>query len=544
MAVITVLVTCLPLAGPARSGSVTDKVFVQCAVVQGNGYNWASTLGWLAAQVELVALRARAFEASEPARRAAIDLSCFVGSSSGGFVAAVMDNLLSNGRVRDGAAVPDGRLLNGEEALEVSRALLFLAMSSNFDGEKPALFFDGIGARLGLLDRASNATGRRWWRPGASAPANIRTFDRWVHGAQLYQPGWFASMEDTAGVEMPLLAERPLVNGVDTSDPANDAMRRLARAARKVLDAGLEGSAFQDGPVGDGFCITAYALPMEGLARPFGYEALKLVFACNPWTGADLARSDALRSWLAPDLEMTGRILLAEQADWKAMSNVSVREPKLVTQLSGEMASHNGLEALSAFDGHGFTSVDRDADYLMFGGVAGPRMEAWAAAAILANKMGSLWSDGIEADGRIAIFGRTENRNDPGASFAQRVMVEYFTDGRRSGDDTGASRLLERYYAWQDEFCAVADTLEPIAATAFYRIEWNLDELPAAAKSRSQELAAKGYNLAKVQTSPDSLPDLPESFFSRYLFDPNDTEAFVRMPPQGGMACRLGERGL
>ena len=121
MAVITVLVTCLPLAGPARSGSVTDKVFVQCAVVQGNGYNWASTLGWLAAQVELVALRARAFEASEPARRAAIDLSCFVGSSSGGFVAAVMDNLLSNGSVRDGAAVPDGRLLNGEEALEVSR---------------------------------------------------------------------------------------------------------------------------------------------------------------------------------------------------------------------------------------------------------------------------------------------------------------------------------------------------------------------------------------------------------------------------------------
>ncbi|NDR55882.1 hypothetical protein [Aliiruegeria sabulilitoris] len=532
------------IGGALSASESPDKVFVQCGVVQGNGYNWASTMGWLSAQVELAALRAQAFEDISPGKRAAIDLSCFVGSSSGGFITAVLDHLLSNERIRGDGKPPDDRRLNVKDARELSRALLFLALSSNFDAEKRRLFVEGIGSRLALEDRSSNATGRRWWRPSASAPENIEIFWQWVLGAQAYAPDWFDEMERDAGLKMPVLATRPRTLSQEESASAKDGMRRLAKAARKVLDERLREKAYEPKTVGDGICITSFALPMEDLARPFDYEALQLVFVCNRKTRSVLADSETLRLWLTPERQMTKRIRLAEQEEWPVLANVSVREPNLMTQLSGKMESHNGLKNLGAFDGSGSAPSHPDAEYLMFGGFAGPRMEAWSAATILLDRMRIARSEGIDADGRIAVFGRIENRDDPGASFAQNVMVEYFTQSHRSDNSREAMRLLERYYAWQDEFCEIDEGFGKEVSNDFYRFEWNLGHLPAAVLERSHELAATGYNLVKLQTKAEKYPEVQGAFWSAFLFDPNDAEGLVQEPPEGGMTCRLQERGL
>lgn len=530
--------------GTLFASEAPDRVFVQCGVVQGNGYNWASTMGWLSAQVELAALRAQAFEDTSPGKRAAIDLSCFIGSSSGGFITAILDHLLSNERVRGENKLPDDRRLNVKEAREVSRALLFLALSSNFDAEKRRLFVEGIGSRLALEDRSSNATGRRWWRPSASAPENIEIFWHWVRGAHAYAPDWFDEMEREAGLKIPVLATRPQTLSQEASASAKDAMHRMAKAARKVLDERLRETAYEPKAVGDGICITSFALPVQGLARPFDYEALQLVFVCNPKTSSAMSESEVLQSWLTPERQMTKSIRLAEQEKWPVLANVSVREPNLMTQLSGRMASHNGLENLSAFDGSGFAPQPPDAEYLMFGGFAGPRMEAWAAATILLDRMRVARSEGVDVDGRIAVFGRIENREDPDASFAQSVIVEYFTESHRSENGGAALRLLEHYYAWQDEFCAIDDRFGPEVSSDFYRFEWNLGHLPAAVLERSHELAATGYNLVKLQTEADYYPEVPDAFWGAFLFDPNDGEGLVQEPPEDGMACRLQERGL
>src|SRR5688572_221200 len=75
---------------PSSSNASEDyrKVFVQCAVAQGNGFNWAATIGWLAGTVRQLADKASELE-SKHATRAGVDVSCFTGSSSSGFSAAL-----------------------------------------------------------------------------------------------------------------------------------------------------------------------------------------------------------------------------------------------------------------------------------------------------------------------------------------------------------------------------------------------------------------------------------------------------------------------
>lgn len=520
------------LAGPVPADATdarrADKVFVQCAVVQGNGYNWAATLGWLSGQVEIAAVRAAAFEAAHPGRRAAIDVGCLTGSSSGGVVAVVLDRLLTNRAVAGG-----GRddLLTVPEAREVSKALMFIALSTNFDGEFGRLAMAGIGSYLGFADLDSNSLGGHYWRAMSTVSVNASIFGKWVLAAELYHPEWFDEAVGGNLSTLPLYPTRPATLGLGEDDPTARTMARIAARARGIIDENVAGSDLRDIPVGDGVCVSGLVVQAEP-RPPFDYDDLRLVVICNRATYERLSRNRQLGSWLATTHRMAGKLVLANAESWRVMLNVTLREPDLTTPLSGLLTEVPiGLDGVRVLAGAGKSGSVAVGPVVVLGGFADPRLQAWPAAALLVDRLARFRAEGVDADGRLAVFGRTEDRTDPGASFAQTTMVKYFA---------GGVTALDRYYLWQDEFCEVSDELGSRIPVDFYRMDWNLPGQPGAISDRSQILAAKGYNLGKIQTQAGEYPALGHDFFYNFMFDPTDLTRYLPDPPVGGMRCLPG----
>lgn len=532
-----------PPALPARG---EDHIFVQCHVLQGNGYNWAATLGWLSSQFLFAAERAEEYEARHRGARAWIDVSCTTGSSSGGAATSLVDHLLANPAVVAPRLLTSdgGRVLTAAEAREASRALMFLALSADFSGEKLGLGVTAVGAWLGLLDRSSRGVPGRWWRAKSTPDRNLRIFGKWITAARQYEPAWFDGLVGNDALALPTLAIRPSASSAapERLTAAAQRMEALAREARDVLEARLSREYREAVPVGDGACVTALAVPLDDGGPPFDLQDLRLLLVCNAQTYRILTEDADFASLLAPFQRTRERLMLARADRWDDLLDLTLREPDLLTPLSGRLqAPPIGLEALSAFEAGEMRAFTPEVPYLVLGGFADPRLQAWGAYALTLERLRRWRERGVAVSGRLALFGRTEDRADPAASFAQRTVVKYFTDAYRGEEDAGAARrALDAYYAWQDEFCEASAEAPPDLSLQVdhYRMDWNLTGTPAAMSRRSSELAALGFNLTKSQTPRGRYPALDAAWFDAFLFAPEDAPAYVPEAPAGGMTCR------
>jgi hypothetical protein len=292
---------------------------------------------------------------------------------------------------------------------------------------------------------------------------------------------------------------------------------------------------------GPGFCVTALVQPLPaGTTVPFAFGELGLVHICGAETASRLAASEALAGWLGAAPQAGARTMIGAGEDWSVLIGASLREPEIVTPLSGPLEGPPiGLSAVRGFDGTGFAPA-RGGPTLVMGGFAGPRMQAWSAAAVLIDRLAGWTAEGVAAEGRLAVFGRTEFRDDPTATFAQRMVVRYYAGPGAEG----VPPELATFHAWEDEFCAVAAALGPEVPVDFYRMDWNLSGKPAALTRQGAVLVAKGWNLVRVQTPRERYPEVGPAFFERYLPDPMDEERFVPTPPPGGPTCALQGGGL
>jgi hypothetical protein len=532
-------------------GHRADTVFVQCMVVQGNGYNWASTLGWMASQVDYAAFRAEQYMREHPGSTVAIDFDCMTGSSSGGASSRLFDTLLSNPSLAAAGDRDGRRLVSSEEAHELASALVFLALSADFRNETFGLATSAIGAWLGLADRRSRGAPASFWRAKSTPTRNDRIFGHWINAAYHYEPSWFDELVGDDPFSIPTFARRSLDLGHDRDHVADERMRFLSSRARRILDDNTRGKSPAPVPTSDGFCVTALAVPLDGNGMPFALEDLILIVVCNEQTYRELATGTALPALLAPSHQMSSRLRIAYGDDWHALLNLTVREPELITPLSGRLLEPPiALQAMAAFDGTAMASITPTDDHLVLGGFAGPRLQAWTATAILAQRVAAFQTEGVTVEGRVAIFGLDENRADPTSNFAQRTIASFFTlgpdptsvDADVDVDPDAAAETpptLLVYYAWQDEYCRVSDAHAGEWLTDFFRMNWNLEGSPAAMVGRSRELAALGYNLGKIQADAERSTDLPKRWGESFLFAREDTERFVPQPGTGGMTCRL-----
>lgn len=527
----------LPPDGP-------DRVFVQCHVVQGNGYNWASTIGWLAGQVDLAARRAATWEAAHPGRRAAVDLGCMTGSSSGGATASLLDHLLANpSLVAPKSAGPSGgeRLLTVREAREVARALIFLAMSGDFKGEMFGLGLTAVGATFGWVDRASRgAPDAVWWRAKSTPERSRRLFGRWINAAYRYQPAWFEEASGGDPYALAAFAARPAALETDGERlaGADGRMQAFSREARRIVYQRGDGRSWDEVPVSDGFCVTALAVPLLGEGPPLDLDKLRLFLTCNARTREALAAPDGLAPWLAPYEKTRERLVLASADGWGSLLNATTREPDLITPLSGRLLKPPiGLDRLAAWRDGTIRAVTLDGNWLVLGGFAEPRLQAWGALALAQRRAGHWRAQGVEATALLALFGRTEDRSDPTDSFAQRAIVQYFS---AADDEDGAGEALADFYAWQDEFCEAASGAGELLQVDYYRMDWNLSGTPAAMSGRSRELAALGFNLTRLQAPPDVAASAGDGGVQVFLYTPEDLPRYAVAAPAGGMTCTDG----
>lgn len=437
-----------------------SKVFVQCSVAQGNGFNWAATVGWLAGTIRQLADKADKFQVAHGAA-AGVDISCFTGSSSSGFTAGLLDHLLNNQNLVPGGDSKRHKILTPTQARNVSDALYFLARSMDFTPEERMIAgISVIGAQLGLADLvSSHVIGGNFWGALVSAQSVVRLFRKWITAADIYDVHWMSHID----------------------------------SPRDYVNSQVQGVKIKPLNIANDFCVTTHVIPIEQAIKPLDYDSLKVLFVCNAAT-IKKAMNRALFSLLNSGRVMKNRFLIGSTELWSVAQNITLREPGLTSELSGSLIrAPIGLSKTYELRSNGFYGVTSEVKYLVIGGFPDGRMQSWVATALLQRRIGELQAQGIEAEGRMAIFGKTELRSDSTNSFAQGAVIKYFTNYAADGNWEAAAKTLNKYYSWQDDYCIA---LSSRVSAGFYRMDWNLSKRPAALTGRSRELAVLGFNLA------------------------------------------------
>lgn len=161
----------------AASGKSNSIILVHCMSAQGNGGNWAATLGWIAADYMQIADRAE-LAARDASRPVYIYPRCFSGGSSGSAVTNVVMSLLSNYAVLS----PTG---DGDEALrkagffsaadmrDYARAIRFLGLSTDMSVGETVKFLAST-VKDTALDKVANlnkqAKQANWWSGVQASP--------------------------------------------------------------------------------------------------------------------------------------------------------------------------------------------------------------------------------------------------------------------------------------------------------------------------------------------------------------------------------------
>lgn len=115
-------------------------VVIQCLAPQGNGGNWASTLGWIS---ELWMIRANQAEKSG---NAGVYLGCITGGSSGSIVANVVGAVLSNGSLVSGASAE--KIYSPPEVRVLARTIRTIALGADLDLKEWVLLMTQVVGKL------------------------------------------------------------------------------------------------------------------------------------------------------------------------------------------------------------------------------------------------------------------------------------------------------------------------------------------------------------------------------------------------------------
>jgi hypothetical protein len=106
-----------------------EEIIQFSASAQGNGYNWAATLGWLSESLKQTALHAKQVQLTTK-EKVKINVLSVSGGSSSAAVAILLDAALGNPTVN---LNPESRTITPDEALKVANLISFVARGSDYD---------------------------------------------------------------------------------------------------------------------------------------------------------------------------------------------------------------------------------------------------------------------------------------------------------------------------------------------------------------------------------------------------------------------------
>ena len=379
-------------ASPQAVGSGAkpyDVVFAQCFAPQGNGGNWAATLGWLSETIHLRLLEADIM--AKQGKKVGLHFGCMVGGSSGSVATSVLSAILSNGHLLPGKGSQS--VVSIDEARTILRAVRLVAQSADYNLTELVRFFGQVAwnesrATLrGTIGRVFTGSKPGWWdsQSGTVNPKHLLTdFATSLHFAATMTPEVLNRTISSAlkgdqlqaytkrgvsrAAELPEFADLDKVPRRSSPDGAvlaaafarqSDFLQQLADnlvskqflpleyKSRHLRDLSRNGPPYRlketlDRPLGEGLCtITMAALrksPKDGATQP-KYEHLAPVVFCGEATARMLLESPVYRELVTKGHPYAARFVIAVVPTLRAGIVPSIREPNLMPPLSSPLGS-------------------------------------------------------------------------------------------------------------------------------------------------------------------------------------------------------------
>lgn len=393
---------------PAHSFTVEEDAIIlaDCFVVQGNGYQWGTSLSYLA---EALSVRARdAFELKEQSeKKVYLYDSCVIGGSSGSASVGVYMNLFRNLDIVENRELilPKDLIVNGvnlgkvrvydpDDMNTLSRLLRFIAMGTDFTAKELLFFLPRVvSGQLGLVhDNVPN-----WWRQNMDPYAaqvlfaehalmirNAKRSDidvsvkdaldetKWIIGPLLEYAReiGFASDKSSTGADFATdylkHSEKEIPEDSDkllkymnkwANEAGHDINERVYKDAGAHYGTRLLSNIDADTPINDmfkepladGVCTMAFAVPFDDIEtlkqrkRMATYDEAKPFVACNAKTIQIILNSEEYRKDVKAKLPFILDYKFVAVNTYYEAYNFGIREPGVFQVLSGEMAADLGM---------------------------------------------------------------------------------------------------------------------------------------------------------------------------------------------------------
>jgi hypothetical protein len=364
---------------------------VQCSIPQGNGGNWAATLGWISEQMMIRAEQAE--QLTKSGRSVGIYLGCMLGGSSGSVVTNVVMRLLNNNNLVPGAH-PE-KLFSAADTRTIARAVRYVAMAADLNLRELAVFFAQVAGnnvvslanKSTLIDKIKSIFGQnepKWWN-GQQVDGNMMLID---FATLLHLAENLTSQMVNEPVEKILNGEllkaassRKISKMTDFALFDHPQQLTSATAEKNNLETILEKQSehigktaddfiakhfalgqyraryftnvFRDGnkdypltvtldrPLAQGFCtITMAAVGLKSnelsLERAPDYKALRPVVFCSGNMVRTLLKSNLYRRHLRESNPFASRFVLASVRASRGSMSPSIREPGMMSEVIGE----------------------------------------------------------------------------------------------------------------------------------------------------------------------------------------------------------------
>jgi hypothetical protein len=376
-----------------NAGSTNGKpvAIVQCSIPQGNGGNWAATLGWISEQMMIRAEQAE--QLTKSGRSVGIYLGCMLGGSSGSVVTNVVMRLLNNNNLVPGAH-PE-KLFSAADTRTIARAVRYVAMAADLNLRELAVFFAQVAGnnvvslanKSTLIDKIKSIFGQnepKWWN-GQQVDGNMMLIDfaTLLHLAEnLTSQMINEPVEKILNGELLKAASSRKISKM-TDFALFDHLQQLtsATAEKNNLETILEKQSehigktaddfiakkfalgqykaryltnvFRDGkkdypltitldrPLAPGFCtITMAVLALKSnelnLERAPDYKSLRPVVFCSGSMVRSLLKSNLYRRHLREENPFASRFVLATVSASRGSMSPSIREPGMMSELVGD----------------------------------------------------------------------------------------------------------------------------------------------------------------------------------------------------------------
>lgn len=511
---------------PRAAADTNQQRIAVCHTSQGNGFNWAASLGWLAESFGSLALQANA---DADADDRLFDVRCVSGSSSAAatvvLVAALMDNpgLFPN-------HTTENRSFRAHELRLLARALRLLALAADFQPDEQAAF----AFRYLVPDDSGKGAGS-WWQSRYGEDLIRHSLARRIHFAsQLRRDDLFRQVEphlryssEAASVTDVIETQTPSSLPQPGSSQESRARRFLAAQrllAQRIMRDRLGADVWRwnqradrylrQTPAPKGFMTTTFALfqeetnsdgRLERETYPPAFPRLTKLAIGSADTIRTVAQSESFRARSSDIKDDEPRFALASVTNLYDLLRLSQAEPENQRVVAGAAGSLGITQLYRYNESTGDIVPQSIASGLVIAG-------GWTPPETSATPLLHYGQAQAQNDQVWRVVARRFGKPGRTATFPALVMERYFfrnLDGSAPVPlNQNLKRYMDLYYSdatrFDGDFKSLFGASNMDLESSKTTFNWDVARRPAAAANLSQHLLLSVTNAWRAELSPSA----------------------------------------